>query len=113
MKTLKEDFFDNIGIGEESQIRDWLDEHDIKNYKINKDLTIDLINTSCTFLYLRDDEKYLPDYIQFNHCEDSFSIKGKNLKSLRGCPKDISFPGGFDCSGCKSLTSLEGCPKDV
>jgi hypothetical protein len=117
MKTLKDyivnenNFFKNLGIGMRSQIEKWLDEHEIKNYTINKDLTIDL--TNCTFLYLQDDEKYLPDYIQFNNCYDSFSISGKNLKSLRGCPKVISFPGGFSCNGCESLTSLEGCPKDV
>ena len=114
MKTLKDyivtenNFFKNLGIGQESQIRKWLKEHKIKNYIINKDLTINLSDD--TFLYLRDDEKYLPDYIQFNHCDDSFNISGKNLKSLRGCPKDISYPGGFGCNNCESLTSLDGCP---
>jgi hypothetical protein len=117
MKNLKEyiltenNFFKNLGIGEKVQIEKWLDEYKIKNYKINDDLTID-VNGDVDFLYLDNRDEYLPEYIQFNNVEGNFRIAGKNLKSLRGCPKDI-YPGGFCCSGCPELTSLEGCPEKV
>jgi hypothetical protein len=118
MKTLKDyivnenNFFKNLGVGQETLIRKWLDEHEIKNYKINDDLTID-VNGDVDFLILDNHVEYLPEYIQFNNVDGNFRISSINLKSLRGCPKNISYPGGFSCSGCPELTSLEGCPKDV
>jgi hypothetical protein len=48
MKQLKEyiltenNFFKNLGIGQVTRIKKWLDNHDVKNYEINEDLTIDV-----------------------------------------------------------------------
>jgi hypothetical protein len=96
MRTLKEDFFDNIGIGEESQIKDWLDKYKIRHYKINKDLTID-VNGDVVLDEYPDEE--LPEYIQFNYVKQHFNIQicGK-LKSLRGCP--IKCGETFRCGFC-------------
>ena len=47
MKNLKEyilienNFFKNLGIGEKVQIEKWLKEHNVKNFTINDDLTIE------------------------------------------------------------------------
>jgi hypothetical protein len=137
MKTLKDyivnenNFFKNLGIGMRSQIEKWLDEHKIKNYTINDDLTIDVDG----YVDLRKyEEKHLPDYIQFRKVTKYFYIGYcPKLESLEGCPKEVggsfycydcpklkSLEGGpkevgidFSCSGCSELTSLEGCPKKV
>ena len=37
-------FFDNLGIGEETQIRNWLDNHGVKNYKLRDNLAIDVLH---------------------------------------------------------------------
>ena len=109
MKTLKEDFFDNIGIGEESQIRDWLESHKIQNYTLNNDLNIDVDGNVRLNGYK---EKQLPDYIKFRKVTGSFYIIScDELKSLEGCPKEVG--GNFDCSDCPKLTSLKGAPKEV
>ena len=71
MRTLKEDFFDNIGIGEESQIRNWLDKYWIKNYILNDDLTIDVKDGVNLYGYK---EKRLPEYIQFGRVDVYFDI---------------------------------------
>ena len=48
MKNLREyivnenNFFKNLGIGEKVQIEKWLKEHNVKNFTINDDLTIDV-----------------------------------------------------------------------
>ena len=117
MKNLKEyivnenNFFKNLGIGQEVLIKKWLDKYKITNYTINKDLTINVYEVVCIILDKHDE--YLPEYIQFNNVDCDFCIAGENLKSLRGCPKNISYTGGFSCSGCPELTSLEGCPDNV
>ena len=126
MRTLKENFFGNLGIGKKKAIEDWLKKYKIKYYTINPDLTIyvngdvDLQNYS---------DKELPDYIQFNYIKGIFDISNSNITSLRGSPKEceifycnecdklISLDGApkeceiFDCGFCHSLTSLEGAPE--
>ena len=84
MRTLKEDFFDNIGIGEESQIRKWLKICNIRNYTINDDLTIDVNGDVDLRLY---GGKELPEYIQFGKIKRDFRIfHCPKLISLRGFP---------------------------
>ena len=66
MKQLKDyiltenNFFKNLGVGQEAQIKKWLDEHKIRNYTINDDLTID-VNGNVNLCYYK--EEQLPDYI--------------------------------------------------
>ena len=46
MKTIKEGFLrKNLGLGKEALIKKWLDKHEITNYTINNDLTIDVDTT--------------------------------------------------------------------
>jgi hypothetical protein len=96
----------------------------IKDYKINKDNTID-VNES---IYLTDsfttnsakyswDEKKQKRWfrdklpIKFGKVYGNFNISGCFLKTLEGCPSHVE--GHFDCSNNKDLESLEGSPKFV
>ena len=108
MRTLKEDFFDNIGIGEKSQIEQWLRNNKINNFKINDDLTIDVNGYVDLKNYT---ENQLPDYIQFGNIKGSFYINISNIISLQGCPKEVG--GCFSCRECSKLESLEGAPEKV
>ena len=106
MRTLKEDFFDNLGIGEKSQIEYWLRKYKINNFKINDDLTIDVkyLDLSCY------KEESLPEFIQFGKvimCD----VSNSNLKTLKGLPQD--YVVYFYCNYCEELTSLQYCPKRV
>jgi hypothetical protein len=142
MKTLKDyivnenNFFKNLGIGQVKFIKEWLDERNIKKYKINDDLTIDVIGEVYIYGNQLEDGK-LPDYIQFGKVDGAFGIfdsglSGHYIHSLRGCPKLVKgrfnirakylrtlegcpekVIGEFNCSFCNDLTSLEGCPKEV
>lgn len=137
MKTLKDyiltenNFFKNLGIGMKVQIEKWLKEHNITNYTINDDLTIDVDGYVDLIEY---EEKHLPDYIQFRKVTKYFYIDNSpKLETLKGCPQEVggsfycydcpnleSLKGGpkevgidFSCSGCPKLETLEGCPKKV
>ena len=96
----------DMGIGRKSLIKKWLDEMNIDNYTINDDFTIDAnyINLGSKKL------KKLPDYIQFNEINYTFTIGFNSLTSLRGCPKIVN--GWFSCQGNK-ITSLEYAPDIV
>ncbi len=77
------------------------------NYKINNDHTIDVIGSVDVNNF---NESELPNYIQFNIVTETFNIVWcKNLKKLRGCPKECE---NFNCSGCTSLKELNGGPKN-
>ena len=105
MRTLKENFFGNLGIGKIVRIEDWLKKYNIKNYTINSDYTI-AVKGKVIFTYA---EKELPEYIQFNYVDKEFNISGSDLSTLRGCPVKCD---EFWCDNCKNLTSLEGAPKE-
>lgn len=103
MKNLKE-FIEEPNV---DAIKNWLDSMDIKNYTINKDLTIDVSDS------VKLSHKGLiefPDYIQFNHIKGNFDCSYNSLTSLRGCPKIIE--GSFWCQ-MNHLTSLEFGPLEV
>lgn len=121
-------FFKNLGVGQEAQIKKWLDSHGMNNYKINSDMTIDIKDV---YFNNPNEVDVIPDYIQFRkitrHCDLSFTrikkISGmpeycgkfwctncNELTSLEGCPKRV---GDFECQNCKFLKSLKGCPKEV
>ena len=109
MKTIKEGFLrKNLGLGKDVLIRKWLDEHGVKNYTINNDLTIDVDGNVDLSFY---EEEQLPDYIQFGNVKGVFYIRESDMISLRGCPVRVG--KDFICDLCGKLTSLEGAPKEV
>ena len=137
MRTIKEGFLrKNLGLGREELIKRWLDDHNIKNYRINKDLTIDVNDDVSIFANELDDGK-LPDFIQFDkvvgnfsifdfklggyyiysltgcpkHVYGNFTVRAKELDTLEGCPEEVG--GSFHCKYNDSLKSLEYCPKKV
>jgi len=96
-------------------VKKWLEEHNIRNYTINKDLSIDVKGVVKLKHQLNGN---FPDYIKFNKIMAGFfSVDGCNMTSLRGCPESISgkgsaYHGDFNCSE-NNLESLEGAPKIV
>jgi len=87
------------------EIKNWLEEHKIKNYTINADLTIDVggdVNLHCRKL------KKIP--YQFGIVNGYFDCSNNKLTSLKHCAKTVN--GYFNCSR-NQLTSLEHCPKIV
>lgn len=115
MKQLKDyilnenNFFKNLGVGQEALIKKWLDEHKIKKYTINDDWTIDVKGHVVLEGYT---EKHLPEYIQFGKVVGFFTInESPNLETLKGCPKEVGID--FYCFNCKNLKSLKGCPEKV
>ena len=79
-------FFDNLGIGEETQIRNWLDNHGVKNYKLRDNLASDVYGP----LYLKWlDIEELPDYIEFREVVGIFDISYSKFKSDRGFPTSV------------------------
>lgn len=137
MKTIKEYLNEGLikrqagAVDLRTKIEVWLKEHDIENYIINDDLTID-INGSVD-LRSRKEER-LPEYIQFGKVTGNFYIfYCPELESLEGCPKEVDWDfycykcskleslegapekvgGDFWCNDCANLKSLEGCPKKV
>lgn len=98
-------FFKNLGVGQESLIRKWLDEHGIEKYTINNDLTIDVDDNISLDEY---SERKFPDYIQFGKVGGCFSITETQLTSLVGSPKECET---FQCGWNKKLKSLIGAPK--
>ena len=125
MKNLKEyilnenNFFKNLGIGQEALIRKWIEENcNIMGgeYTINDDLTIDVDGS----VYISDRNlENFPDYIQFGKVKDSFCLSGEArgphnttmapMNTLRGCPYSCKT---FICS-LLSIESLEYCPRTV
>ena len=114
MKTIKEYLNEGLikrqaGVDMKAKIEAWLNEHKIKYYTINDDLTIDVkvhVNLS------KYTEKQLPDFIQFRTVDHEFRIEGSpNLETLRGCPYEVG--DFFDCGECPNLKSLEGAPQKV
>jgi len=100
-----------IGIGKEATrktIIKWLDDHMIKFYTINEDLSIDTFESIDLSLYEMDE---LPEFIQFGKVRGSFSISECNLKRLRGCPKEVT--EAFRCGMGNNLNNLEGGPSIV
>lgn len=108
MRNLKEyitenNFFKNLGVGLQPQIKEWLDKNGIVNYTINNDLTIDVKGD--VYLY-RYPETELPEYIQFKNVSGDFIIEYSNLTSLKGCPKEVG--GDFYCCRCnKKFTQID------
>ena len=123
MKTIKEYLNEGLikrqaGMDMKSKIEAWLNEHNIKDYIINDDLTIDyhpeVLRGSKDKFYMVNLKNYneteLPDYIQFGEVGGTFLISHSPITSLRGFPKKCLRLGL--CS-CRKITSLKGCPDVV
>ena len=135
MKSLQESLLDDEDIvvdrlNEAILIKEWLKKYDIQNYKINKDNTIDVKGDVNLNHYSKSE---LPSYIQFNIINGIFTINYSKIKTLRGCPQEVTnifqcincdslktleggpkkVEGEFNCSECSKLTSLKGAPKEV
>ena len=83
----------------------WLKSYDIKTYKINEDLSVDVDgDVSLSYRFL----KLIP--IKFGTIRGDFNCGGNSLSSLVGCPSVVG--GDFKCSN-NELTSLEGCPVEI
>lgn len=96
---------DRQSLKTKEDIEDWLKKMNIKNYNINKDLTVDVydnVNISKKQL------KYIP--IQFRTITNDFYCNNNRLISLEGCPSKVD--GDFRCNN-NQLTSLEFGPYDV
>lgn len=92
------------GISDEYNIQIICNTYNIKNYTINKDLSVDVDGA----VYLFDKGlKTLP--LNFNVVTGSFNCAKNKLISLKGSPKDV---GSYDCSDNK-ITSLEYSPGKV
>jgi hypothetical protein len=96
----------DIGVGKIGQIKQWLDNHNVINYKINDDFTIDTF--TAVFLGNGLEECEFPIFIQFRRSERSFFCQNNFMTSLRGCPSHVD--GNFDCSH-NNLRNLIGGPK--
>ena len=102
MRTLKENFFGNLGIGKVAKIEDWLKKYNITKYTINNDWTIDVNGEVDLENY---PDKELPEYIQFNIVKDIFNISDSKIISLKGAPKECDV---FNCDYC-NIETLEDC----
>ena len=114
MKTLKGSILSRSSHGGEgfkaqrrNEIEKWLKEYDIRNYTINKDLTI---NVNGNVYLSAIDLKEFPEYIQFGVVRGDFVCRINYLTSLRGVPRIVG--GNFDCAD-NELTSLEGAPEEI
>lgn len=88
-----------------SEVINWLDSMEIKNYTINDDLTVDVkdnvkLNNKNLILFP----------VQFRHVSNTFNCIGNQLTSLLGSPQTVG--GSFFCDYNK-LKSLMYAPKEV
>lgn len=99
----------DMGIGRKHIIEKWLKEHNVKEYVINDDFTIDAYD-SVDFYNI--DMHNFPEYIQFNKIfKGYFDIRKNNFTTLRGCPKIVN-AGFFACSD-NYLKTLKYSPSYV
>jgi hypothetical protein len=83
----------------------WLESMGIKNYLINKDLTVDVKGD------VKLSKKNLNSIdVQFGTVSGDFDCSGNNLTSLLGAPKNVG--NSFDCSA-NQLSTLKYCPEKV
>ena len=85
-------------------IKNWLDSMEIENYKINKDLTVDVDGDVDLFK-----KNLLEIPVKFGVVDGYFDCSNNNLESLEGCPEIVK--ENFDCN-CNELKSLEYAPKE-
>lgn len=76
----------SMGLGQKAQIAQWLDAHEVRDYEINSDLTIDVYN-DVNLVGL--DLEELPSFIKFNKIVGGFYAGGNPWHSLHGFPKEV------------------------
>lgn len=114
MRSLKESLLNDEddlvgGLDKKSIIESWLLSQKVTSYKLLKNLDI-VVNQACHII-LSDEEEELPQYINFSWAKHNFTIVGKSLKTLRGCPKRCS--GHFVVALCPKITSTIGVPQNA
>ena len=87
------------------EIEFFLKEHNIKNFTINSDLTVD-VNGSVDL----SNKGLTAIPVSFRNIKGWFDVSNNQLTTLKGCPKNVG--GNFDCSN-NQLTTLEGCPVNL
>ena len=90
-------------LNDKNEIKSWLDKHNVRNYIINEDLTVD-VNETVVLKKLLDIE--LP--VQFGNIEGSFLCMDGELTTLKGFPKKIN--GDFSCKKNK-ISNLDYFPE--
>jgi len=101
----KSDPLISLGVGKKALITKWLDEMNIKSYKINSDFSID---TQKGVDLNKKNLIKLPDYIKFNKVNGYFDLLQNHLISLKGSPEIVE---SIFCCAYNDLETLEGCPK--
>lgn len=104
-KVDKELETNNHFLKSKKEIKDWLDEMEVKNYIINEDSTVDV---KSGVILSHKKLNIIP--IKFNNVEGSFWCNSNNLQSLIGCPTIMG--GELYCSD-NQLITLYGCPNSV
>lgn len=96
---------DNLGLSIRADIERWLEEFNITDYTINKDLIIDARWVNIAYKHIEE----LPSYIQFGKVFDfdAGGVGSEGLISLRGCPKYVE--RDFDVRS-NNLKNLVGGP---
>lgn len=98
------------------EIEQWLKLHNVSNYEIQDDLTVD-VNSGVYLNYVKVNDPYsyyfepivsLP--FRFGRVMGDFIICDNELSTLAGCPTFVE--GDFDCSN-NNLTSLIDSPLEV
>lgn len=93
----------------EKEIRDWLEEHDIKNYQLIPDKRYTfVVNVNDHVNISNRGLKWVP--VKFGKVSGDLACNNNQLTSLEFCPKRVN--GGFYCDN-NELTSLEFCPKYI
>ena len=63
-----------MNIGRIALIKEWLDNHNIKNYTVNEDFTIDVDGDVWLEGYHLNDVAQIPDYIRFGKVNGKFVL---------------------------------------
>lgn len=88
-------------------IKRWLDNKKIAQYKINKDLSVDVFGR-VDIKFSLNEAKELP--VQFGKIHGHYFCSEQGLTSLKGCPYEIY--GTFDCSN-NLLDNLQFSPSII
>ena len=100
----KGDKLSGLGLGKIQTIKNWLEEYQVHNYIVDENL---VIHCTESVKIINDELNDFPLYINFGNISGSFSVRGNNLTTLRGCPKIVA--RDFSCTNNK-LTSLNFMP---
>ena len=96
-----------VAFEKKDDITKWLNKQGIKNFKISKDNSVDVIGDVKLSSSL-DNFQQIP--VNFNEVDGNFDISDNVLTSLEGSPKKVT--GDF-LAYKNELTSLKGAPKEV